>query len=84
MKEKLISMVGNKLDDLNLFIDDVKLVNSNNEKVLEVVLDREEDFIDLKTVVMATRILNPIVDEMKLDIDSLDVYAKEKGGNYEQ
>ena len=83
MKEKLISMVGNKIDSLNVFIDDVKLVNSNNEKVLEIVLDREEDFIDLKTVVMATRILNPIVDEMKLDIDSLDVYAKEKGGNYE-
>ena len=83
MKEKLISMIGNKLDSLNVFVDDVKLVNSNNEKVLEIVLDREEDFIDLKTVVMATRILNPIVDEMKLDIDSLDVYAKEKGGNYE-
>ena len=83
MKEKLISMIGNKLDSLNVFVDDVKLVNSNNEKVLEIVLDREEDFIDLKTVVMATRIINPIVDEMKLDIDSLDVYAKEKGGNYE-
>ena len=83
MKEKLISMIGNKLDSLNVFVDDVKLVDSNNEKVLEIVLDREEDFIDLKTVVMATRILNPIVDEMKLDIDSLDVYAKEKGGNYE-
>ena len=83
MKEKLISMIGKKLDDLNVFVDDVKLVDSNNEKVLEIVLDREEDFIDLKTVVMATRILNPIVDEMKLDIDSLDVYAKEKGGNYE-
>lgn len=83
MKEKLISMIGKKLDELNVFVDDVKLVDSNNEKVLEIVLDREDDFIDLKTVVMATRILNPIVDEMKLDIDSLDVYAKEKGGNYE-
>lgn len=83
MKEKLISMVGNKIDSLNVFIDDVKLVDSNNEKVLEIILDRNDDFIDLKTVVIATRILNPIVDEMKLDIDSLDVYAKEKGGNYE-
>ena len=83
MKEKLISMIGKKLDDLNVFVESVNLVNSNNEKVLEIVLDRENDFIDLKTVVMATRILNPIVDEMKLDIDSLDVYAKEKGGNYE-
>lgn len=83
MKEKLISMIGKKLDDLNVFVDDVKLVDSNNEKVLEIVLDRNNDFIDLKTVVMATRILNPIVDEMRLDIDSLDVYAKEKGGNYE-
>lgn len=80
MKDKVISAVGNKLDNLGVFIDDVFISNEGTEKTLTIVLDREE-IIDLKTVVMATRILNPIID--KLDLVSgeytLDIYAKEKG-----
>jgi len=80
MKEKLVDAVGNKLDNLEVFIDSVNLVNQDNEKVLEVILD-SKNMIDLKTVVKATRIINPIVDKIGLsdDIDTLDVYAKEKG-----
>ena len=80
MKEKLVDAVGNKLDNLEVFIDSVNLVNQDNENVLEVVLD-SKNMIDLKTVVKATRIINPIVDKIGLsdDIDTLDVYAKEKG-----
>ena len=80
MKEKLVDAVGKKLDNLEVFIDSVNLVNQENEKVLEVVLD-SKNMIDLKTVVKATRIINPIVDKIGLsdDIDTLDVYAKEKG-----
>jgi len=80
MKEKLVDAVGNKLDNLEVFIDSVNLVNQDNEKVLEVVRD-SKNMIDLKTVVKATRIINPIVDKIGLsdDIDTLDVYAKEKG-----
>lgn len=80
MKDKLVDAVGNKLDNLEVFIDSVNLVNEDNEKVLEVVLD-SKNMIDLKTVVKATRIINPIVDKIGLsdDIDTLDVYAKEKG-----
>ena len=40
-----------------------------------------ENYLDLKTVVKITRILNPIIDELNF-IDgpyTLDVYAKEKG-----
>lgn len=80
MKEKLVDAVGKKLDNLEVFIDSVNLANQDNEKVLEVVLD-SKNMIDLKTVVKATRIINPIVDKIGLsdDIDTLDVYAKEKG-----
>lgn len=80
MKEKIVNAVGDKLDSLGVVIDDVYIVNENDEKTLTIVLDREE-VIPLNTVVMATRILNPIIDKLDLIEDSytLDVYAKEKG-----
>lgn len=79
MKEKIIEAVGNKLDSLGVIIDDVYVVNEDNEKTLTIVLDREE-VIPLNTIVMATRILNPIIDKLDLIEESytLDIYAKSK------
>ena len=80
MKDKLLEKLGNKIDSMNAFVDDVRIVEENSEKTLEVVLD-SEDYLDLKTVVKIIRILNPIIDELNF-IDgpyTLDVYAKEKG-----
>ena len=70
MKEKLIKLVGNRLDDLNVFIDDVYEEKKGNIKTLYIVLDSDE-IIDLDKVTLATDILNPIVDENILtdDID---------------
>lgn len=80
MKEKLIAKLGNKLDSLKVFVDDVYIEELAGEKTLTIVLDSEE-MLDLKTVVKATRILNPIVDELDFieGMYTLDVYAKEKG-----
>lgn len=82
MKEKLIKLVGNKLEELNVFIYDVYEEKKGNIKTLYIVLDSDE-IIDLDKVTLATDILNPIVDENILtdDIDVLDIYAKEKGGD---
>ena len=80
MKDRLIEKLGNKIDSMNAFVDDVRIVEESGEKTLEVVLD-SKDYLDLKTVVKITRILNPIIDELNF-IDgpyTLDVYAKEKG-----
>lgn len=80
MKEKIIEAVGNRLDKLEVWIDDVRLTREGTEETLEIVLD-SKDMIDLQKVVMATRIINPILDKIDL-IDhayTLDVYAKEKG-----
>ncbi len=79
MKEKVIEAVSNKLDKLNCYIEDVRLVEENNIKTLEIVLD-SEDLLDINTVTMATRILNPIIDKLDLVEGSyvLDVYAEDK------
>ncbi len=82
MKEKIVSLVGDKLDNLKLFIDDVYEEKKGSIKTLYIVLDtHEKKLIDLDTVVKATDILNKIVDDNNLakDIDVLDIYAKEKG-----
>lgn len=79
MKEKIISSIGDKLDNLNLFIDDI-IYEKGNENTLTIILDSNE-IIPLNKVVMATRIINPILDKLDLIKESytLDVYAKEKG-----
>ena len=80
MKEKIITAVGDKLDSLNLFIDDITYGKVDNENTLTIVLDSKE-IIPLNKVVMATRIINPILDKLDLINESytLDVYAKEMG-----
>ena len=80
MKEKIIEAIGNKLDDLDVFIDDITYGKVENENILTIILDSKE-VIPLNKVVMATRIINPILDKLDLIEESytLDVYAKEKG-----
>ena len=80
MKEKIIEAVGDKLDNLGLVIDSVEYGKVDGENTLTIVLDREE-IININEVVMATRILNPILEKLDLIKESytLDVYAKEKG-----
>lgn len=80
MKEKIISAVGDKLKDLNVFIDDITYEKVNNENTLTIILDSDE-IIPINKVVMATRIINPVLDKLDLINDSymLDIYAKEKG-----
>lgn len=85
MKEKIVDAIGNKLDSLGIQIFDVIYHKVDNENTLEIILDREE-IISLNEVVMATRMINPILDKLDLIEESytLDVYAKEKGGNIDE
>ncbi len=79
MKEKVIEAVGNRLDSLGVFIDDVTYGKVEGENTLTIVLDSKE-MIPLNVVVMATRIINPILDRLDLIEESytLDIYAKSK------
>ena len=80
MKEELVKEIGNKLDELNVYIYDVFEEKSGKETYLRVVLDAE-DIIDIDRVVKATKIIDPIIEKMNLIKDEyiLDVYAKSKG-----
>ena len=80
MKEKLIELVGTKLEELQVYIDDVIFEKEGKNNYLRVVLD-SDGVIDLEKVVSATKIINPILDENNFIEDHyiLDVYAKSKG-----
>lgn len=80
MEDKIRNAVGDKLDKLNVWIDEIKFEKEGTETFLRIVLDAE-DYISLNTVVMATRIINPLLDKLDINDDAyiLDVYAKEKG-----
>ena len=79
MKEDVIKEIGNKLDELNVYIYDVIEEKEGKDTYLRVVLDAE-DMIDIERVVKATKIIDPIIEKMNLINGEyiLDVYAKSK------
>ncbi len=84
MEESIKELLKGKLDELNLFVDSVKLEKEDNNLFLRICLD-SNDIIDLDIVVKATNIINPIIDEADL-IDEkyvLEVYGKSKGSDNE-
>ena len=80
MKERVINLVGNKLDNLNVHIYDVVYEKEGKNNYLRVVLDSEE-MIDIDKVVEATKIKNPLLEKENIIEEKyiLDVYAKSKG-----
>lgn len=80
MEEKIKELIGDKLDKLKVWIDSVVVEKEEDNTFLRIALDAEF-IIPLNTVVMATRIINPLLDKMEIELDNyiLDVYAKEKG-----
>ena len=75
--KKLISAA---LFDKKIIVDEVSYRKEGTINFLEIVLDKE-DGIDLDTIVDATNIINPIVDEMDFIDESfiMDVVSKERG-----
>jgi len=80
--EELEEKVRETLKEQEIIVDSVTYEkNSGNYNVLSIVLDKVGG-IDLDTIVSATNIINPIVDEYDFTDDSyiLDVVSKERGG----
>ena len=83
--EELEKLIREALEAKEIIVDSVTYEkNSGNYNVLSVVLDKVGG-IDLDTIVDATNIINPIVDDYDFTDDSyiLDVTSKERGKDYE-
>mgnify|MGYP002564129322 FL=1 len=83
--EELEKLIKEALEAKEIIVDSITYEkNSGNYNVLSVVLDKVGG-IDLDTIVDATNIINPIVDDYDFTDDSyiLDVTSKERGKDYE-
>ncbi len=76
----LKQLISTALSDKNIIVDEVTYRKEGTINFLEIVLDKEEG-IDLDTIVDATNIINPIVDNMDFIDESfvMDVVSKERG-----
>lgn len=84
MEEQIKNALIGPLMAEGIIIDDVRYGFDNEEKVntLYVTIDKDET-VTIDDVVKATKIINPIIDELDLIKDeyTLDVSSKEKGDN---
>ena len=76
LKKKISEVLSSK----NIIVDEVTYRKEGSINFLEIVLDQDGG-IDLDTIVDATNIINPIVDEMDFIDESfiMDVVSKERG-----
>lgn len=72
--------IEKELNPIEIVVDSIEYEKEGKYHFLRIVLDKESG-IDMDTIVMATNIINPILDELDL-IDEeyiLDVLSKERG-----
>ena len=87
MREKINELVKEEIDKLNISISDVNIEKVEGKNVLNIELDCEET-IDLNKITEASTIINQLIDKeenilKENDIDEVDIYSKEKGGEDE-
>ncbi len=78
--DKIREAITEPLKRLDIVVESIEFVKNGNYFSLNIVLDRLNG-IDLDTIVEATNIINPILDELDLFEESyvLDVSSKERG-----
>ena len=80
MKEKVKNALDAKILDLGMFVTDVYMSTEEGVKTLRVELD-SDNVIDVTRITEASKIINPIIDELDL-VDGeyvLDIHSKVKG-----
>ena len=78
--EKIKTIIIEPLKKINIIVDNVEFFKEGKYNFLRITLDKVNG-IDLDTIVEATNIINPLVDEIDVIDESyiLDVISKEKG-----
>ena len=83
MDAKVRELIEEPLKKNNIKLCDVEYVKEGAMYFLRVVIDKEP-FVDVDTCVLATEIINPLIDTLEDEFDDsyvLDVCSLEKGDN---
>ncbi len=78
--DEIRGLIEGPMKEMDIIVDSIDYVLENNYHFLKIVLDKVNG-IDLDTIVEATNIINPILDEHDLIEDEyiLDISSKERG-----
>ena len=78
--EEIRNSITEPMKKLDISVESVTYVVEGNFNFLRIELDKVNG-IDLDSIVEATEVINPIIDELDLIDDSyiLDIISKEKG-----
>jgi ribosome maturation factor RimP len=78
--KKLEDLIRPEMEKMDIKLDSITWINEKNNYTLRVILDKVNG-IDLDTIVDATNVINPILDENDLIEEqyTLEVSSKERG-----
>lgn len=81
MDEKVKKLIEKPLSEKNIKLCSVNYVLEGNTYFFRITIDKEP-FVDVDTCVLATEIINPLIDTLEDEFDDsyvLDVCSQEKG-----
>ena len=78
--EEIRRAITGPMNEMDIIVDSITYEAEGTYNFLRIELDKVNG-IDLDTIVEATEVINPIIDELDLIDDSyiLDITSKEKG-----
>lgn len=78
--EKIRNSITKPMEEMGIIVVDVVFEKENGYSFLKVTLDKVNG-LDMETIVEATNVINPIVDELDLIEEEyvLDISSKERG-----
>ena len=83
IEKQVRDLIEGPIQEMGIDIDNVEYVKEGAMYFLRVVIDKEP-FVDVDTCVLATGIINPLIDTLEDEFDDsyvLDVCSLEKGDN---
>lgn len=80
MEDKVRKLIEDPMKETGIIVDSIVYEKEGSNNFLRIVIDRNIP-IDIDTCVMATNIINPLLDDADIIKDSyiLDISSKEKG-----
>lgn len=80
IENQVKNLIEKELEKESILVDEVLYLEEDNNMFLRIVIEKQP-VVDINTCVIATRIINPLLDDSAIISDSyiLDITSKERG-----